>query len=282
MADFATLKGKTAVITGGGSGIGRAMCHLFAAHGAKVFAVDLSLEAAIGTATTVKAADGGSCVGLQCDVASCKSVQEAFAKAVAGGRIDILINNAGVGHVGSILDTEGADFDRVVNVNMKGLFFCAKEAVKAMRADGKGGVILNIGSCASVHPIKDRFIYAATKSAVNAMTTSIATDFVFDGIRCNQINPGRIHTPFVDGFLAKSYPGKEKDMFQVLSEYMPMGRMAQPMEIANAALFLCSDEAAFITGTMLNVDGGIHGVDHPKVYGVSNSHLVPPYSKSKL
>jgi len=276
------FRGKTAVITGGGSGIGREMCHLFASRGARVFAADLSKAAADETAATAPCAGGGSGTGIECNVTAGASVEAAFAAmcAGAGNRVDILVNNAGIGHVGTVLGTEEADIDRVVSVNIKGVFFCSKAAVQAMQADKKGGVIINMGSCASVHPIKDRFIYAATKGAINTITTSLATDFVLDGIRCNQINPGRVHTPFVDGFLEKFYPGKEEQQFKVLSEYMPMGRMAKPREIANMACFLASELAEFITGASFNVDGGIHGIDHPKIFGISNAHLTPPYSKS--
>ena len=157
---------------------------------------------------------------------------------------------------------------------MKGVFHCAKSAVRHMKADKKGGVILNTGSTASVSPIKDRFIYAATKGAVLTMTTSLASDFVLDNIRCNCICPGRVHTPFVDGFIAKSYAGREKEQFAVLSEYMPMGRMGQPLEIAKLALYLCSDDSSFATGASFVLDGGIGGIDHPKIYGIDNSHLM--------
>jgi NAD(P)-dependent dehydrogenase (short-subunit alcohol dehydrogenase family) len=164
------------------------------------------------------------------------------------------------------VDATESDLDRVVKVNINGVFNCAKEAIRVMTADGKGGVILNTGSCASVHPIKDRVVYAATKGAVLTMTTSIATDHVHEGIRCNCICPGRVHTPFVDAFIKKNYAGNEKKMFKQLSEYMPQGRMLTPGEVAALALYLCSDEAKMITGSAITIDGGIQGVDHPKVY----------------
>ena len=165
-----------------------------------------------------------------------------------------------------ITDATESDLDRVVKVNINGVFNCAKEAVRVMTSDGKGGVILNTGSCASVHPIKDRVVYAATKGAVLTMTTSLATDHVHEGIRCNCICPGRVHTPFVDAFIKKNYAGNEKKMFKQLSEYMPQGRMLTPGEVAALALYLCSDEARMITGAAITIDGGIQGVDHPKVY----------------
>ena len=157
----------------------------------------------------------------------------------------------------------------MVKVNVNGVFNCAKEAIRVMTSDGKGGVILNTGSCASVHPIKDRVVYAATKGAVLTMTTSLATDHVHEGIRCNCICPGRVHTPFVDAFIKKNYAGNEKKMFKQLSEYMPQGRMLTPGEVAALALYLCSDEARMITGAAITIDGGIQGVDHPKVYDKS-------------
>lgn len=168
----------------------------------------------------------------------------------------------------------------MLKVNVNGVFNCAKEAVLMMKESGKGGVILNTGSCASVHPIKDRVVYAATKGAVLTMTTSIATDHVSDGIRCNCICPGRVHTPFVDAFVRENYKGREKEMFAQLSQYMPQGRMLTPGEVAASALYLCSDEARMITGAAITIDGGILGVDHPKVYDADvSSH---PAFRAKL
>lgn len=171
------------------------------------------------------------------------------------GRIHILVNNAGIAHVGNALTTTPEDFERVQRVNVFGAANCLRAALRYMVADG-GGAIVNLASCLSVMAIADRFAYGTSKGAVLSMTYSVAKDFLQRGIRCNALLPGRVHTPFVDGFIAKNYPGKEAEMFEKLSLAQPIGRMAEPEEIAYAALFLCSPEAGFITGIGLPVDGG--------------------------
>jgi 2-keto-3-deoxy-L-fuconate dehydrogenase len=164
---------------------------------------------------------------------------------------------SGIAAVGNIEKATGAEMDRIFAVNCKGVYHVAQEGVKGMLADGKGGVIINLASIASLIGIKDRFVYGMSKGAVLTMTYSIATDYMHKGIRCNAIAPTRVHTPFVDGFIKKNYPGKEKEMFEKLSKYTPIGRMAQPKEVAALAYFLACDEAAMLTGSCYNVDGGV-------------------------
>jgi 2-keto-3-deoxy-L-fuconate dehydrogenase len=252
------LDGKTAVVTGAGSGIGQAIASTFARNGARVFALDRDLKAATGTVENIRAA-GGAASALDCDVAIADSVEAAFARIDAdqnSQRIDILINNAGIANIGTVENTSEADFDRVYSVNVKGIFLCSRAAVRRMLASG-GGVILNLASIASLIGLTDRFAYSMSKGAVLTMTRSIAVDYVKRGIRCNCICPARVHTPFVDGYLRATYPGREAEMFKQLSEYQPLGRMGTPEEVAALALYLCSDEASFITGQAYPIDGGV-------------------------
>ncbi len=252
------LDGKTAVVTGAGSGIGQAIASTFARNGARVFALDRDLKAASDTVETLRAA-GGAASAIDCDVAIADSVEAAFARIDADNisqRIDILINNAGIANIGTVENTSEADFDRVYSVNVKGIFLCSRAAVRRMLASG-GGVILNLASIASLIGLTDRFAYSMSKGAVLTMTRSIAVDYVKRGIRCNWICPARVHTPFVDGYLRATYPGREAEMFKQLSEYQPLGRMGTPEEVAALALYLCSDEASFITGQAYPIDGGV-------------------------
>ena len=247
---------KTAVITGAGSGIGLAIARAFAAQGATVAALDIDLTAAEAAADGIRQ-EGGQARAMACDISDAASVKAAFASAAAQlGSVDILVNNAGIADVGNLLATDEARFEKVMAVNVKGQFLCAQEAVRAMLAQG-GGVILNMSSIAALIGVKDRLAYSTSKGAVLAMTKSIAIDYLDAKIRCNCICPARVHTPFVDGFLAKNYPGKEAEKFKELSAYQPMGRMATPEEVAAMALYLCSDEAAFVTGQAFPLDGGV-------------------------
>ncbi len=245
-----------ALITGGGSGIGQAIAVRFAREGAKVSVFDINEEEGARTVESIRQ-EGGEAACFQGNVGDFDSVCEGFAKAKQRwGDITTLVNNAGIAHIGSLLETDLSDFERVMNVNVKGVFHCMKAAVPDMVAR-KRGVILNLASIASHLGISDRFAYSAGKGAVLTMTLSVARDYIGHGIRCNCICPARVHTPFVDNYLQKHYPGEEEAMFAKLSAYQPIGRMAEPAEIANLALFLCSDEAAFITGTSFDIDGGV-------------------------
>ena len=245
------LNDKRAVITGGGSGIGKAIAQLFARQGAHVHVVDLSDAACMQVVREIRE-EAGRVTAHACDVARQADVEALMA---AIGPFDILVNNAGIAHIGKADTTSEEDFDRVMSVNVKGVYNCLHAAIPQLRANG-GGVILNMASVAAWVGIKERFAYSTAKGAVMAMTLSVAKDYLQDGIRCNSISPGRVHTPFVDGFLARNYPGREAEMFEQLSKTQPIGRMAQPDEVAALALYLCSKEAAFITGTDYPIDGG--------------------------
>ena len=246
-----SLQNKKAVITGGGSGIGKAISVLFAKQGAEVHIIELTEESAHEAVTEIKA-NGGKVISHACNVASHEDVVAVFEKI---GAIDILVNNAGIAHVGKVDTTAEADFDRIMNVNVKGVYNCLYASIPQFRKS-KGGVIVNMASIAAWVGIPDRFAYSTAKGAVMAMTLSVARDYMSENIRCNSISPARVHTPFVDGFIAKNYPGQEAEMFEKLSKSQPIGRMGKPDEVAALALFLCSDEAGFITGCDYPIDGG--------------------------
>ncbi|MCH7396999.1 SDR family oxidoreductase [Belliella sp. DSM 107340] len=245
------MKGKTVVVTGGASGIGLAITKKFLSKGANVYMIDVNIDLGQSVLEDLKKTYGHVDF-LTCDVSDQDKVNEVFAKIIEP--IDVLINNAGVSHVGNIEKTSTADFDRLFNINVKGIFNCTKTVIPGMK--GRGGVVLNMASIVSSVGIPDRFAYSMTKGAVLSMTYSIACDYVNEGIRCNCLSPARIHTPFVDDFLAKNYPGKEKEVYDKLAKTQPIGRMGTPDEVAEAAYFICSDQAAFITGTNFPVDGG--------------------------
>jgi 2-keto-3-deoxy-L-fuconate dehydrogenase len=248
------LDRKVAIITGGGSGIGRAIAKVFAGQGASVFVLDMDQEAGNSVVKEILQ-EKGMAEFRNCDVSdhfqATGVVENIFAQ---GGSIDILVNNAGIAHIGTAESTSEADFERLIRVNIKGVYNCIKAAIPHMKKNG--GTILNMASAAATVGIPERFGYSMTKGAVLSMTLSVAKDYVNQNIRCNCISPGRVHTPFVDGFIAKNYPGREKEMFEKLSKTQPIGRMAQPEEIAYLALYLCSEEAAFVTGCDYPIDGG--------------------------
>ncbi len=254
MGDF-RLQGKVTAITGAGSGIGRSIAFEFAAAGAMVYVLDLNAEAAKETASAIRSKEGQS-KAIECDVSVQISVKQAFESILKHeGRLDVLVNNAGIAGVGTAENTTEEDFDRILCTNVKGVYNCIQAVVKSMKTAGTG-VILNMSSVAATVGIPERFAYSTSKGAVLAMTYQTARDYVKEGVRCNAISPARVHTPFVDGYLKENYPGREQEMFQHLARTQPLGRMAKPEEIAALARYLCSDEAAFITGTNFAIDGG--------------------------
>lgn len=246
-----SLDNKVAIITGGGSGIGKAVAELFAKQKASVHIIELNTDTANETAAEIKAS-GGKAFVHQCNVANQKEVLAVFEKI---GAVNILVNNAGIAHIGKADTTKEEDFDRIVSVNIKGVYNCIHAAIPQMKKTN-GGCIINMASIAAQVGIPDRFAYSTAKGAVMAMTLSVAKDYLNENIRCNSISPARVHTPFVDGFLKNNYPGKEAEMFEKLSKTQPIGRMGTPNEIASLALYLCSDEAGFITGCDYLIDGG--------------------------
>jgi len=246
-----SLKNKKAVVTGGGSGIGQAIAVQLAANGAEVHILEITEQSGQQTLEKIRSY-GGNATVYACDVSKQKDVLEVFAQI---GAINILVNNAGIAHIGKADTTSEDDFDRIYNVNIKGVYNCLFAAIPQIRKSG-GGVIINMASIAALVGIPDRFAYSTAKGAVKAMTMSVAKDYINENIRCNSISPARVHTPFVDGFLQKNYPDNIEEMFEKLSKTQPIGRMAQPEEVASLALYLCSDEASFITGVDYPIDGG--------------------------
>jgi len=249
-----SLNNKTALVTGGASGIGLAISQTFAEAGATVHILEINQEQAQQVVADIRAA-GGKAEAHAVDVSNQEQVVKLINTIAAQGPIHILVNNAGVAHVGKVETTSEADFERIFRINVKGVYNCLYATIPHLKANG-GGTILNMASVAATVGIPDRFAYSMSKGAVLTMTLSVAKDYIKDNIRCNCISPGRVHTPFVDGFLAKNYPGQEAEMFEKLSKTQPIGRMAEPREIAALALYLCSDEASFITGTDYPIDGG--------------------------
>ena len=248
------LTKKTTLITGGASGIGLAISQLFARQGAFVHILEVNFEQAQQVAEALKN-EGFSAQAYAVDVAKQADVLAIINQIAAQQPIDILVNNAGIAHIGKAHTTAESDLDRIISVNIKGMYNCLFATIPHFLASG-GGVILNTASIAATVGIPDRFAYSMSKGAAISMTLSVAKDYLHDHIRCNCISPARVHTPFVDGFIAKNYPGQEAEMFEKLSKTQPIGRMAKPEEIAALALYLCSDEASFITGCDYLIDGG--------------------------
>src|SRR5215216_994369 len=248
MLDF---KNKKVVITGGGSGIGKATAVLFAQQEAEVHILDINEEQVNNTVAEIVSTNGKAIASV-CDISKQEKVKEIF---LTVGKIDVLVNSAGISHIGKADTTSEDDFDKIYNVNIKGIYNCLHAALPLMKI-AKKGVILNVSSVAGSVGIAERFAYSMSKGAVTAMTLSVAKDYINDGIRCNCISPARVYTPFVEGFIKKTYPGKEQEMIEKLSKTQPIGRMGTPEEIAFLILYLCSDEAAFITGCDYPIDGG--------------------------
>lgn len=245
------MQNKAAIITGGGSGIGKAISLIFAEKGAEVIILDMDDKGGNETKFEIEK-QGGKAHFHKIDISNyslTNSLIQSFKT------VDVLINNAGIAHVGNLENCTESDFDKIYNVNVKGVYNCLSAVIPKMKAQ-KSGVILNMASIASSIGIPDRFAYSMSKGAVVGITLSIARDYVEHGIRCNCISPGRVHTPFVDNFISKNYPGKEAEMFEKLSKTQPIGRMGTPEEIAKLAYFLCSDDASFITGADYAIDGG--------------------------
>ena len=190
-----------------------------------------------------------------CDVSKQDQVRNVFADIFRQERVSILVNNAGIAHIGNLETTSEADLERIFRVNVKGFYNCMQACVGHMKSNG-GGVILNLASIAASCGLTERFAYSMSKGAVVAMTYSVAKDYLAHNIRCNSISPARVHTPFVDGYLKQNYPGREAEMFEHLSRMQPVGRMAEPEEVAALALFLCSNESDYITGVDYPLDGG--------------------------
>lgn len=243
----------TSLITGAGSGIGRAIAIRLAQRGDEIIVLDFNLEAGAETVALIEKA-GGKARAIPCDVGDTASVQAAFDQVES---LNVLVNNAGVAHIGNVENTQPDDLDRLYRINVKGVYHCLHFGVKKLRESG-GGAIVNLASVASKIGIADRFAYSMTKGAVLTMTLSVARDYVDKGIRCNCVCPGRVHTPFVDGFLRDNYPADQREkVFQTLSEFQPLGRMGKPEEVASLVAFLTSEEASFITGSAYDIDGGV-------------------------
>jgi len=254
------LTGKVALVTGGASGIGLAISKTFAKQGAHVHILELNIDLANLVVEDIKSS-GGSAEAHVIDISKQADVVEVINGIAEKHTINILVNNAGIAHVGRADNTAETDFDRVINVNVKGVYNCLFATIPHLKNAG-GGVILNMASIAATVGIPDRFAYSTAKGAVYSMTLSVAKDYLADGIRCNSVSPARVHTPFVDGFISKNYPGQEAEMFEKLSKTQPIGRMAKPEEIGALALYLCSDEASFITGCDYLIDGGFEKLNN--------------------
>ncbi|CAN5322210.1 glucose 1-dehydrogenase [soil metagenome] len=250
-----SLEKKVVVITGGGSGIGKAISECFAAQGGIICIIELNEDAGNTTVSAIKE-KGGQAICIGCNVTNQMEMISAYQQVMQQfGAIDILVNSAGIAGVAKLETTSEDDFDRIFQINVKGIYNSMYAAIPHMKKRKKG-IILNVASIAATLGIPDRFAYSMSKGAVVSMTLSVAKDYINEGIRCNSISPARVHTPFVDGFIKSNYPGSEREMFEKLSSLQPIGRMGRPEEVAYLALYLCSEEAAFVTGCDYPIDGG--------------------------
>lgn len=255
MKTLFSLKDKVAIVTGGGKGIGESICKIFAQQGAIVHLLDIDKENGVRVKMAIRNAKG-SAYFHHVDVTKHKKLGQVFKKIYKkSGSLDMLVNNAGIAHIGNVEKTTPEDMQKLYAVNVHSVYSCLHFGVKYMKKSG-GGSIVNLASIASVIGIADRFAYSMSKGAVYTMTFSVAKDYIHDNIRCNAVGPARVHTPFVDGYLKNTYPGKEAEMFEVLSKTQPIGRMGKPEEIAKLITYLCSDEAGFVTGSFYPIDGG--------------------------
>lgn len=255
MPNLFSLKNKVAVVTGGGKGIGESICKVFAQQGAIVHLLDKDKDNGLRVKMAIRNA-GKKAHFHAVDLTNHRKVGKIFKKIYKkAGSLDILVNNAGISHIGTVETTTPEDMDKLYSVNIKSVYSCLHFGVKYMKKSG-GGAIVNLASIASVIGLEDRFAYSATKGAIYTMTFSVAKDYLPFRIRCNAVGPARVHTPFVDGYLAQHFPGKEQEMFEVLSKTQPIGRMGRPEEIAQLITYLCSDEAGFVTGSFYPIDGG--------------------------
>jgi 2-keto-3-deoxy-L-fuconate dehydrogenase len=250
------FSGKVAVVAGGGSGIGKATSIGLAANRAQVWVLDVDGAGAEKTAEEITKA-GGKADSLACDVSNPENVNRAFAAITSKGSIDILVNCVGISNIGTIETTTLEDFERLFRVNVQGTFLSMQAAISTMLRQPSGGVIVNLSSLVAIIGIPERFAYSMSKGAVRAMTLSVAKDYLDKNIRCNCISPARVHTPFVDGYLKRNYPGKEAEMMEVLKKTQPIGRMARPEEVAGLVLYLCSDLTSFLSGADIPFDGGV-------------------------
>lgn len=247
------LDGRVAAITGAGSGIGQAMARLFAREGARVLATDMNGAAAEATAAMI-VAEGGACEAMTVNAVEPDQVRAMVERARASfGRLDILCNNAGIGSTTDVVECEPDEWDRVMTVNVKSVYLGCKYAVPIMIAQG-GGVIVNTASVAGMVGIAKRASYCASKGAVIALTRQVAIEYVKQGIRCNCLCPGTVDSPWVGRLLDQTEDRVAAR--KALEARQPMGRLGTPEEVAAAALYLASDDAAFITGTGLVLDGG--------------------------
>ena len=250
-----SLKGKVAIVTGGGKGIGESICKIFAKQGAIVHLLDKDEDNGLRVSMQIRNKKGMA-VFHPIDLTKHKKVGKLFKKIYKqAGSLDILVNNAGIGYIGDVEKTTPEVLDKLYETNVKSVYSCLHYGIKYMKKSG-GGAIVNLASIASVIGLKDRFAYSMSKGAVYTMTFSVAKDYIQDRIRCNAVGPARVHTPFVDGYLKANYPGKEREMFDILSKSQPLGRMGKPEEVAQLITYLCSDEAGFVTGSFYPIDGG--------------------------